>query len=161
MEETVTAAGDRQGTSPYHTAGEPPKMLRDMMRENPEAFRFDGIQPMAEHAGEIASLETMLGEHTRVRGNFYSRPLKAKQQKSLMRLAKQVQEAGEGDPLGASDAITDALRQILCVEHGEQFRECTTDEIDEAFSMQEQAEILRDVAGIYSQEAPEGGGGPK
>lgn len=91
------------------------------------------------------SLADMTNQYTYVKGKFWSRAPKLKQQKKITALAAQVQ--GVADPVAIMDMTSQAATYLLFIEEGEEYRPATVDEIDEEFDLTEVQALMQSATG--------------
>ncbi len=120
-----------------------------------DEFGFPVVWRDPERVEVSRSLEAMVDGYVFVKGNFYARAPKLKQQRALSKLAKRIQEAAEDNDV-ILDAVLEMAQQILFVHtpltsggnDSTCFLAASPDEIEEEFDIAELSDLMKDYAGF-------------
>ena len=113
-----------------------------------DAFGFPSSPQAPPEPAPGATLADMINDYQPVRGNFWSKAPKLKQQRRIVEAGAGLQ--GKADPSLIMDAVVKIAEQILFVRDGDGFRRATSDEIEEEFDLQEIQEITGRLSGLKS-----------
>jgi hypothetical protein len=135
--------------------------LTEKRAENPHAYDFgsfgEGQSIPADAANVFAdqfhSAAALCGVEIHLRGNFYCKPPKLRQERALPTIQAHY---AEGDLRSALDVAVSVVSPLLFVWDGSDFRPASEDEIDDEFSSEEVMGILSGALGVKLTEVPEG-----